>query len=91
VRELVRKLSSIEITDPRRRMTVGKIHDLLHKHMMDEELQIFPRIDQELSPEQSDQLAGRMQSMLERGPVMAGIQSAVEASPLGKVLESATS
>jgi iron-sulfur cluster repair protein YtfE (RIC family) len=86
VQQLVKDASGLEPSDPRWRMTVSKIHDLLHKHIMVEELEIFPRIDQALSPDDSQRIGERMQDMLERGPTMGPVAAAIEQSPIGKVL-----
>ncbi|MBV9170376.1 MAG: hemerythrin domain-containing protein [Chloroflexi bacterium] len=86
VKAMIADVGSLDAADPRWRMTVGKINDLLHKHIMEEELEVFPRVDQALGDEQSQQIGDRMQSMLDRGPVLGGVQAAVEASPVGKIL-----
>jgi hypothetical protein len=91
VKALLADLSAVDPAEPRWKLSVGKIHDLLHKHIMEEELEVFPRVDQALTPEQSDQVGSRMQSMLERGSTIGGVQAAIQASPVGKALGSALS
>ena len=53
---------------------------------MEEELEVFPRIDQALSPDDSQRIGQRMQDMLERGPTVGAVAAAIEQSPIGKAL-----
>jgi hemerythrin-like domain-containing protein len=76
VQALVADSTQFPPADPRWCLCLAKIHDLLHKHIMEEELEVFPRVDQALGPDQSRRIGEQMQSMLDRGHRAAGLAAA---------------
>jgi len=60
VQELVGASNKLDPATPEWRMTVAMVADTLNKHVMDEEGQIFGRIEQLLGPERLDDIGQEM-------------------------------
>lgn len=61
--QLIQGTAQLQPGTPPWRMQIGQINDLLARHIMDEEGQIFPRIEQVMDPSQLEQAGDNMLAM----------------------------
>jgi hypothetical protein len=66
VKELIQAADSLDPATPAWRMTIAQVMDVLSKHVMDEEGQIFGRIEQFWGPERLAQAGAQMQELKDR-------------------------
>jgi hypothetical protein len=86
VKAMIAEADKLEPGDALWRMSIAKIHDMLQKHIMEEELEVFPRVDQAWDLPHRQQIGEDMQAMLDRGPALA-TASGIAQSAFGVVVD----
>jgi hypothetical protein len=66
VKKLIAQADTLQPADPTWRTLVGTINAMLHRHIMEEEMEIFPRIDMLWPPAERERAGKQMQAEIAR-------------------------